>query len=742
MTSPFFHGTVLKADPISYTVEIAALEGFDKEPVIKGVTLSNGFGRMFGFKDAALPEPGSTVLCITIDTGTCYVLGTVVEADASWQGSPLRTAPRSVDGNYDEMNTVGSNKPTRMYFHSNNRPTDVVEGERVISNDFGIMMQLMQQYAALRASDLSQIQVHLLDDLVRIISHNFEHFHCMGQAKIMQDGKYLHAEYGATHLPNEAQGSTIEGASYMVDEQKTTLSTHDDESDCVDFSDTENPSVAVERLKVFVGALGDLFNAFVSVPKKDVFNTKDDVIPTDTGVLQVHAATDGGLHIRSAKEVFLEKTNWIRVPKRIKDLEDPEGDDGSKITIPVKRVFEFNDAYKKQGLPFLYAIQAQDYASFINEEINYTNYNSYKKDIAVPTDRTETSITKISEADANTPTKLVPSKAGVYILPNGGIMLKEAHGAAIILEGGNIYIQPAQDLFLQPMRHTCVISGGVTSIQSKKDLEIVSNRTSIVGYTGVDIFANKGDLALRAVNDVVTKSDKGNVYTTASDIYTVAENSIITTSKRNTVQAATSLMLRTTDKNAQLYIDTAGSCILAAKSSIKITADVDFSAAGGKRTNIGTEEQVIATTLFGRTKLQVKGIYTEDELVRPNITALDERLEVDITESLPRLSTPELRADYVFVFTTSEPEADCFITETIAQQDGKKYERTSAAYSFEPINKTTPFPNTTNPMYVVNTKSHSNSEVDAGRLYSKANDLDIAPNIELQSVSQYKFYTL
>jgi lipopolysaccharide export system protein LptA len=81
-------------------------------------------------------------------------------------------------------------------------------------------------------------------------------------------------------------------------------------------------------------------------------------------------------------------------------------------------------------------------------------------------------------------TKLELSKyklktAGIYLMPNGGVTIRDAWNSAIVMEEGNIYLQPANDLVSQPLRHSITKAGGKTSITSKEDIDISSSEGSI-----------------------------------------------------------------------------------------------------------------------------------------------------------------------------------------------------------------------------------------------------------------------
>jgi hypothetical protein len=260
-----------------------------------------------------------------------------------------------------------------------------VDGEHVISNEFGVLLGLYQQLANLKASELAQVQCFLLDDMVRIISHNFQHYTALREYNIWHDGKNIMSEFGATHKAAESYGSPAVNSD-SGSPTFTETDSHDvkDDQDYYEIQEDERRK-AVERFKLFLGSVGDFLHLFVVRPdpsNKPKLNQQDPSKP-DTGLCDIHIGTDGGLHLRSVKEVFLEKTNWIRVPHRKSAPEDQNGDDGESISYPQKQKFNFQDSYKYKGNPFTYALQIRDYVAFVNEKCGYQNFKTHNQDFYV-----------------------------------------------------------------------------------------------------------------------------------------------------------------------------------------------------------------------------------------------------------------------------------------------------------------------------------------------------------------------
>jgi hypothetical protein len=458
------------------------------------------------------------------------------------------------DAMEDQANRKGhvSNLPA---IHDSRRPTDVVDGEFVVANELGVLVGLYQELANLKASELAQIQCFLLDDLVRIISHNFQHYTALGEYNVYHDGKRLMAEFGVTHKPAESYGapavSDDKGAFKTFEEGGA--HTVDDAEDFYSITKDERIK-AIERFKGFVGSVGDFIHLFIARPHAENFRYLDpeqklDNKDFDTGLCDLHIGADGGVHLRSLKEVFIEKTNWIRVPLRKAAPDDPKGDDASKLDYKSKAKFEFTDDYAYKGNPFAYALQIRDYVAYVNEQLGYQNFKAHEKDFGLSTDvDEEQNVSKIGAVDKETQLFLQGYKlrtAGIYLMPNGGITIRDAWNSAIVMEGGNVYIQPAKDLVAQPLRNTIVKSGGSVNVSCRKHIDLSSTEEGLRLKTEKSqyLYSDKGGIVLEANGDTDTPGSPsptdeaidyvgGIVLKSKLSVYNYAENDIVHYSKR------------------------------------------------------------------------------------------------------------------------------------------------------------------------------------------------------------------
>jgi hypothetical protein len=694
----------------------------DMGNLIEGVLVSSVVSTFLGFKDCTLPQPGSRVLCVEDSTISCFVIGSIPQASIEQDSIPARACLGAGCATDESSNRIGHEAHIRSLCDLR-RPTDVVDGEYSVGNELGVLLGLYQQLAVLKASELAQVQCFLLDDLVRIISHNFQHYTSLGEYNIYHDGKRLMAEFGATHKIAESYGSPA------VDSDKGSLpvfestGTHkpDDSDDFYELIQDERMK-SVERFKMFLGSVGDFLNLFLVRPSSRsprVLNGAVNEGTTETGLWNMHVGTDGGMHLRSVKEVFIEKSNWIRVPVRQRAPDDPEGDDAQKLDYTPKEPFEFDKTFSYKGNPFAYALQIRDYIAYVNEKENYQNFKTHKKDFFVSGDvDKEENVDKFTKIDQETTSAVKQYKlktSGIYIMPNGGITIRDAWNSSIVMEGGNVYIQPAKDLIMQPLRHSVIKAGGSINMACKYHLDLSSSDEGMRIKTEKSqyFYSDKGGMVIEANGDKDTPGTPepakeaidyigGIVLKSKLSIYNYAEKNIVNYAKEN-------LLLQSL-KNTDIIADT--QLTLYGKRNVYMLADSGILSYSGQSTTILSEGGAAiagsSSTALGQDSQNLGVMYDKDSIFIDIIKGV---VKVsDMTEGIKKMKDfkdeilknttfqdEQHFDDLKFKFLKSNKykiskEQDS-IPMTIAQQDSEA----SELYNLEEweekeINETYPFP--------------------------------------------------
>jgi hypothetical protein len=737
---------------------------------VQGKVLSHTLATYFGFTQSMLPQPGSRVLCMEESGGACLVIGIIPQETIIFDSLSSRAMLGAKNSLADSANRHGHGENTILIMDGQT-PADVVDGEHVISNELGVLLGLYQQMANLKASELAQIQCFLLDDLVRIISHNFQHYTAVGEHNIYHDGKRLMAEFGATHKASEMYGrpavNSDLGAPIFAADAPPTV---DDKTDYYKINEDEQIK-AVERFKVFLGSVGDFIHLFLTRPDPEEVRTlnPDSTVSTpDTGLCDVHVGSDGGIHLRSVKEVFIEKTNWIRVPLRNCAPDDPKGDDAETLAYDKKKKFEFNDNAKYKGNPFNYALQIRDYVAYVNEKLGYQNFKSHKKDFYVNDDISkENKLSEFQAIDQETDLHQQSYQlrtAGIYLMPNGGITIRDAWNSAIVMEGGSIYLQPAKDLVSQPLRNLVTKVGGNISISSKKNIDLSSSEEGfrlkthkaqylyshdagvIIESNGSKDSAGSPDPAKGAVENIggIVLKSKLNVYSYAQkNIVNYAKGQIMLQSLKNMDIVADKELTLYGKQSLQQFSDY--SILNYAGHSITTVSDGSVTMAGATSTALGQKDQKLGVMYDKKSKFidLLEGLIPVSEVTGQLKAAKKYRqnlLEHTVFQNETKFN------DLTFKFLSSDayklnPEEDA-MPATLAQQDDLLTSMYKLETWKEPeINNTLPYPGKSlfGNFYYSSEKPVNLEKNSLGKDYSNKADSQPQPaNVSLGSLNDYK----
>lgn len=711
----FFIGVVMCSDSATYVVQVAP-KGQDNISLVQGIPLASVFAANLGFKESLLPPPGSEVLCFTLEIGVCIIFGVIPTLDKNPTGGmmPSRAVIGGGDSTKDTSNLQGyyGDGTTKIRTLNANRPTDIRQGEYAVSNEFGVMMGLFQSFATLKGSELAQVQTFFLDDLVRIISHNFQHFTSMGEFKIYHDGSTLQMESGLSHDIKESlmcfpQINTTTSIPVLVDNKTPNK---DDKNSFYGLA--AEKLIGIERLKTFIGTLGDFINLLIVKPANDQIRALDGTPgKPDLGLSQVKFDLDGGVQIRSVKGIVLEKTNWIRVPTRVRAPEDPDGN--SPDVLPVKESFKFNNEIKYQEQPFMYFLQMKDYLAYVNEELGYKNFKALDKDFAVNDNYSaEENLDSVTQVHPNHKVEYSKSNAVITIMPNGGIMLKDAWGSAIVMEGGSIYFQAAKDEVHQPMRSFIAKVGKVFNVAAKNDIDLSSTeggfrlKTDKAQYLYSD---NSGILLHAGGKDLFEVDPKDEAFTNVGGIIMHAPDTTVVShskykfdrvdeihsihSKYIYAEADSQLGIFSGDR---IDVYSGGDFITSSKGLLSMSTDGAAFLFGQSSTIVGMKDQTYGVAKFGAALLPVEGLL-DTEGIKSFKDYEDQISKIHAQDFTPTFRDDSSFDDIKFRFLDTTgygitPGLD-YIPETILQQEEEAFGFNKLGiWTEKSINDTYPYP--------------------------------------------------
>lgn len=775
-----FVGQISRFDPATHVIHVDPHAGHDagQTGLMQGIPLVNIFATTLGFRETIAYPVGAQVLCMDVTGGLCYILGIIPSHDVGDVGYWSRACLKTEDTNSQDAdcNTIGYRKDAaNMILMNNYRPTDVVEGEYCISNELGVLLGLFQQLAVLKGSELAQIQCYMLDDLVRLISHNFSHWTAAGEMNVYHDGKAIMIEYGATHLSRESVGipQTKENATTVFkDEQKATP---DDKQDFYAFKDDERGK-AIERLKVFAGRLGDFLHLFLVRPDDEAQRTLTGETngKFDRGLFDVHISTDGRATVRSVTGIAFEKTNWIRVPHRVRTPEDPEGDDADEVNFEKKEPFEWDNSYKVEDNPVGYFLQMRDCLAYTQDKYAYLNFEKYKKDFKLsnsPSDQ-EKSLTECEDIDPNTNFKFSDyqlRRSGIYFMDNGGLMFKDAWGSAIVMEGGNIYLQPTKDLVAQPLRHLVAKAGHSFSMAAKKHIDLSSTEEGLrVKTKKVQHFFAK-DEGIILQTDTTKKSEpkpaeeayeefggillmakESGLFSYAKNIFDSASDNSLYKAKETLTMASDERDVWIIPKNSLYLFPEKGNFLASSSQNLTLVSQGTAAFGGAGSTVLGNTGQTIGMiSTPGSIPSSMDGVLPVDTLYSglSDIRSIHEQtMQLSMSPFTEDTKFDEIK----FRFLTSDKydlvDQEDFIPMTIAQQDDASFNFLSLGeWKEEEVESTLPYPGKDKfeNFYLKAGTLKNVKKTDQGNDYESKETTGIenkGPTLELATLNQYKVY--
>ena len=755
----FFFAKVVSSDAGTYSVQLAPIS--NKLPsLLSGIPLSSITASLLGVKECVLPQPGSTVFCFRSDAYSGLILGVVpdsVNIDKA-ENMPSRTVIGAGDGKSNENNTQGYGTKidfSKLNIQNANRPTDVVDGEYVLGNEFGVLLGLFHQFSVLKASELAQVQAFLLDDLVRIISHNFEHHTCMGSNKVYQDGTSLNQEFGLTHDPKEATGRpNVTGREIDPPIRLTGATSPDDKQDFFELNNERQ--IGIDRLRGFIGHLGDFLHLVFSRPAEGQLRALDGV-PTnvfDRGLASVKMGMDGSMAIRSLGGVSFEKTNWIRVPQRIKVVEEKA--EKKENTVPPG--FTFDSSVSAQDLPFMHFLQLRDYLAFSLEGQGYQGFNESGKFEVNDDPKKEA---RVGEATQLTPDKtgnFYPKSSGMYLMPNGGVVFRDAWGSAIVLEGGNIYLQPAKDLVMQPLRNMVGKVGQNVSLAAKSNIDLSSTdggfrlKTHAAQYlysaaSGIVLHSDvtapfeyyPTDAPVTDVGGIVLHTPKGGLVTHAAHSLFKSESNSVIKADLTLIDADSRVLLRS---GGGFDVFTSGDLLFSAGKNLIGFTEGTALFVGLDNTAIGMQKQTIGISPLG----PVEGLFEKDtfndwkqkasELATGDFQEFSFGYREDIAFDDLKFRFPS-SSDYRLL------ERLDAIPQTIAQQEDAQFENFGlTAWEEKAVNGTMPYPGADLPnMYATASLSNLQFDPSLGDTYNKAIEHSVIGKIDFSDLfKEYRVY--
>lgn len=293
---------------ITVTVDGVLLEGCQM--------MSTAVGSYIGVKDVMLPAPGARVLVVYCIAGTYVIAGQPATKTKNTTWAPPVTG--NID--YDVLDKSAAFRQTQSFSPSTpitvgaKLPIDMFPGEWEKTTEIGPALRLLYNFAQMDSGSLAKIEVHLLNDMVRIINNYFAHHH-VGGDELIWNKKYSTWESHFTPYPHEAEGKLYVQEPLI----EKTGKAYDPKKSC----DPDTVSATGRwRKSTYIGFLGDMIHTWITHPTAVVSSYMENADRATN--FRQWIGSDGTFMVQAAGGIHMEAGSNIICPTVLKSHNDLE----------------------------------------------------------------------------------------------------------------------------------------------------------------------------------------------------------------------------------------------------------------------------------------------------------------------------------------------------------------------------------------------------------------------------------
>jgi len=407
---------------------------------------------LLGLRTNFHPEPGTEVLVLrTPETDQNFVIATIPHPIGRDESNQDASSDQTVfdtevgqrlagDSNLDR----GDATPKR----------DRVFGEYDLTTAHGVGLSVLQNLTRLGASELSMIEFHMLDDLTRVVSENYEHISALGDFSIRNDGSRPTAIWRGSSKLHETEGrDSPQGVEHSAEDP---------------FTDG-----ARRRFEIYLGHLGNILHMFVHDPAESVGQLA-------AGRFRAHVNEDGSLLVQSVADIIFEKVVVIQVPAAQYTADDPEGDHLDELEYQPDPHLRTWIAESETDV-FLESYKLRDYARWMNNWFSLAQFHRSKRDYQVPTE-SEAPQPSLDNVDVERPNSgaaathevSIQTYATMRIFRDGSILHQDGYGSTVHMAGGDVTLSAAKNLRLESAGDTTITAGRDLIVKTFRHIDMVS----------------------------------------------------------------------------------------------------------------------------------------------------------------------------------------------------------------------------------------------------------------------------
>ncbi len=511
-----------------YRVSIPVLGGISED--IECCRLTETSLTPFGVKDTSpLPSHSKVLVYRPRMSSTGIIMGVVPDmaglrrsqpaaflssgSHAGYLTEPYYRAGLSSLADYGSVRNFGAGRPIDAL--------SLGEWGRINDLGSGLLIDLLWQF--FRIDETCGLTLYYLDRLARLCGHNFDLRTAISNWEVRQDEGEAYSYHGFAVYPWEALGLL---SPYVTPGQEI--------SDAAIFEaplgklePAYTDQEAFHRYQEYKGYLGQgSLRQLLLPPQVSHYRRSEE--QSLIGVFREQTSLDGAYLLQSAHSISLVKRIFFPVAKRVRACEDPTGDLGGQPGYRFSGEFDEGPAHSVSGnIPvspgseapqMLSAAALLDFAAYSQWKGKHPFYY-HKKDYhlsaqsELPAQRIQAPLDYSSLAQKNhlDPPQPVPmnvdhrygnvdyyeTTAGVFILPDGSVAIRDGYGSEIKLSGGNAYISCPKNVYFLP---------GCSAVTYAGDDVVLRARNS------ADISATEHDVRIQANYNIEMLSGSSQTY--------------------------------------------------------------------------------------------------------------------------------------------------------------------------------------------------------------------------------------
>lgn len=472
---------------------------------VTALVVVNMFTQMMGLSSMAFPEKGTEVIVLSCpdknNHQSNYVIGCVPSATQKIGRGLAFTNYVGSDKDYYKgiaLEKRKANEKNELPRVTGTYPSNLVDGESAYVTKTGAGVEFLYNLCRLKGSELAMIEAYILDDLVRILSRNFEHLTSFGDFKIINSGGGLNVLWQGTSNEYEALGSDAEGEpidGFEIGEKDNLNVDPDDESNFL--------WDAKWRFTKYIGKIGNFIHTYITDPGKNLVS-ENEANQFKAGRYNFHVNQDGSVVMQSISDIVFEKTVRIPVPVANDRLEAIQAATNEQLNAyevwtPLEGEELYETSYKladyTKWLSNYYALAGFYAANVFNipSEAESPEPDPYCKDRNFQNQN--------GGGNYHTQfTKMLQAYATIRIFKDGSIVLYDAYGSAVHMTAGHVNISAARSINLTAAANVNITAGRDVIVNAGNNIELSAMFKGILlkARTWLEMLCSKGAVVIES----------------------------------------------------------------------------------------------------------------------------------------------------------------------------------------------------------------------------------------------------